>query len=198
MGPREEHLNQQWRERKGPREVSILCCTALPPVFARPTARYKWRFVYLMSKHLEGILNKMLTPLTLTNIPLERPERPGLNSEFLDSWRVLECGSTERASHCLPGPSAYSLFPLCFSSQAVSCMMGGLCTHVASPSSPYIKLLHSIPQTYAPQPCLGLRVVHAAKGLLKMERLGGGVAIWAKNLGVPGTSHGVKKGRWGL
>ena len=41
-----------------------------------------------MSKHLEGILNKMLTPLTLTNIPLETPERPGLNSEFLDSSEI--------------------------------------------------------------------------------------------------------------
>ena len=41
-----------------------------------------------MSKQLEGILNKMLIPLTLTNIPLERPERLGLSSEFLDSSEI--------------------------------------------------------------------------------------------------------------
>ena len=111
MGPREEHSNQQWRERKGPREVSILCCTALPPVFARPTARYKWRFVYLMSKHLEGILNKMLTPLTLTNIPLERPERPGLNSEFLDSSEIWAWTWQHRKTDPWPHPAGFSSLP---------------------------------------------------------------------------------------
>lgn len=121
----------------------------------------------------------------LDNIPLKRPGGLNLNSEFLDSLRVLECGSTGKASPCLPRPPAYSLFPLCFSSQAVSRMMGGSCTHIAPHSSPYMQLLHSIPQTSAPRPCLELRVVHAARGLLKMERLGGGGGHLSKEFGDP-------------
>ena len=136
----------------------------------------------------------------LDNIPLKRPRGLNFNSEFLDSLRVLECGSTGKASPCLPRPPAYSLSPLCFSSQAVSHMMGGSFTHTLAPcSSPYMQLLHSIPQTSAPRPCLGLRVVHAARALLKMERLGERVAIWAGNLGIPGkNSPVVQTERWGL
>ena len=121
----------------------------------------------------------------LDNIPLKRPGGLNLNSEFLDPLRVPECGSTGKASPCLPRPPAYSLFPLCFSSQAVSRMMGGSCRHIAPCSSPYMQLLHSIPQTSAPRPCLGLRVVHAAGGLLKMERLGGGGGHLSRAFGDP-------------
>lgn len=106
-------------------------------------------------------------------------------------WRVLECGSTGRASHCLPGPPQLTACFL-FASHPVA-----VCTHIAS-------LLVHIHNSSTPSPKLlcssampGLRVVHAAKGLLKWRDWGGGVAIWAKNLGIPGTSHGVKKGRWG-
>ena len=122
----------------------------------------------------------------LDNIPLKRPRGLNFNSEFLDSLRVLECGSTGKASPCLPRPPAYSLSPLCFSSQAVSHMMGDSFTHTLAPcSSPYMQLLHSIPQTSAPRPCLGLRVVHAAGGLLKMETLGGGGGHLSTSFGDP-------------
>ena len=83
----------------------------------------------------------------LDNIPLKRPGGLNLNSEFLDSLRVLECGSTGRASPCLPGPPAHSLFPLCFSSQAVSCVMGGSCTHVAHP---HLQSIYASPPLHPP------------------------------------------------
>lgn len=109
-----------------------------------------------------------------------------LNLEFLDSLEFQNMAALGEPAPPYPSPLACRLFPLCFSSQALSCMMRGLMwTHVDTP----IHAHSSTPKTIAPWPCLRPRAVYIVSNLLREGGLGRWLeVIWAGNLGVPGTS----------